>query len=149
MWMLSFIPDIWLHFAVLGLLSLGVFIYILSYFTGFIPTLVLAKEPIRIAGTVLIALGVYFYGSYDTEMTWRKRVEEVQAKVAVAEKQSQVANKQLVVARKQKTKVLVQRQIVIQERIKTVEKRIDAECQVDPIAIQILNDAAKNPEATK
>ena len=145
MWMLSFVPDAWLHLAVLGVLGVGAVIYILSYFTGFIPTLMPARKPVRLAGTALIVAGVYFYGSYATEMSWRQRVEAVEAKVATAEKQSQAANTALVAARRKKTQILVQRQVVIQERIKTVEKKIDAECRVDPAAVQILNDAAKSP----
>ena len=62
---------------------------------------------------------------------------------------SKAANDKLSQVRKQKNRVLVQRQVVIQERIKTVEKRIDAECKVDPAAVQILNDAAINPEMKK
>jgi hypothetical protein len=145
MWMLSFVPDAWLHLAVLGVLGVGAVIYILSYFTGFIPTLMPAREPVRIAGTALIMAGVYFYGSYATEMAWRQRVEAVEAKVTTAEKQSQSANTALVAARRKKTQILVQRQVVIQEHIKTVEKQIDSECRVDAAATQILNDAAKNP----
>lgn len=143
--MLSFIPDAWLQLAVLGIMALGAVVYVFSYFTVFVPPLMPARELIRIAGTALIAAGVYFYGSYATEMSWRKRVESVQAQVVVAEKKSQAANTALVEARKKKTQVLVQRQVVIQERIKTVEKQIDAECRVDTAATQILNDAAKNP----
>ena len=82
-------------------------------------------------------------------MTWRKRVEQAQAQVAAAEKQSRSANNQLVQVRKQKNRVLVERQVVFKDRIRTIEKKIDAECRVDPEAIRILNDAAVNPEAKK
>ena len=149
MWMLSFVPDAWLHLAVLGILAIGVMVYVLSYFVSFVPTLIPAREPIRIAGTLLIVAGVYFYGSYATEMSWRQRVEAVEAKVTIAEKQSRLANDRLVQVRKQKNRVLVDRQLVFKDRIQTIEKRIDAECRVDPEVIRILNDAATNPEVKK
>ena len=76
MWFLSFVPDSWLNLAVLSILGAGVLIYVLSYFVAFIPTLIPAKEPIRIIGTLLVVAGVYFYGSYDTEMSWRSKIAE-------------------------------------------------------------------------
>ena len=79
----------------------------------------------------------------------QEQIKEAQAKVDAAVLASKSANTKLDQARKQKNKVIVQRQVVIQERIKTVEKKIDAECKVDPVAIQILNDSATNPEVKK
>ena len=149
MWMLSFVPDAWLYMAVVSILALGAVIYVFGYFARMIPVLVPVREPIKILGVLLIVAGVYFYGSYATEMTRRKRVEQAQAQVAAAEKQSRSANNQLVQVRKQKNRVLVERQVVFKDRIRTIEKKIDAECRVDPEAIRILNDAAVNPEAKK
>lgn len=148
MWMLSFIPDALLELAIITVIIAGVCLYLVGIGMVLYRPLVMYKEPAKILGTVLMVAGVYFYGSYDTEMTWRKKVEEVQAKVAEAEKVSEDTNKKLAAKSKEKQKVRVEYYTRVQERIKEVEKQIDAECKLDPAVPKILNDAAKNPVGT-
>ena len=93
--------------------------------------------------------GVYFYGSYDTEMSWRAKVDDAKAKVAEVEAESKKANDELAAERKRKNKVIVETQVRIEERIREVKEKIDAECKVAPEAITILNDAARNPVQKK
>ena len=62
----------------------------------------------------------------------------------ISEQQSKDANAALAKKGKDKVKIVKEVQVVIKERIKTVEKKIDADCKVDPEAISIINDAAKN-----
>jgi len=154
MWMLSFIPDSVLHFAILVILFLGAGLYLVSFFFRFIPApliyqLAPYKTAMHIAGIVLMVAGVYFYGGYGVEMEWRHKAEEAQAKVEAAEKKSADANVALEAERKKKKEVIKQTEIVIKERIKEVEKKIDADCRVDFEAVQILNDASKNPLTKK
>jgi apolipoprotein N-acyltransferase len=145
MWMLSFVPDALLHLVVVGILIVGLGIYTVSFFTRFIPPLIPYSGITRIIGTVLIICGIYFYGSYSTEMSWRNRVSELEAKVKVSEEKSKTANAQIQTVYKDKVKIVKETQVVIQERIKEVEKRIDTQCVVDPEVINILNAAAKRP----
>jgi Tfp pilus assembly protein PilO len=144
-WLLSFIPDSILHLAVLGILFSGIAFYICSFFVKFIPPFIPYAGGIRVFGTLLLIAGVYFYGSYDTEMSWRKKVEEVQAKVVKAEAESKVYNQKLTEERKKKQKVRVEYYTTVKERIKEVEKQIDAKCELDPAVSQIHNTAASNP----
>ena len=85
MWMLSFIPDAWLHLAVIYVLFAGVGLYALSFFTKFIPPLIPYSGITRIVATILIVCGIYFYGSYSTEMSWRNKVAELEEKVKISE----------------------------------------------------------------
>jgi uncharacterized protein YacL len=145
MWLLSFVPDSLLHTAVLATLFSGVALYVIGLLLNFWPPSLPYREPVRIAATVLTILGVYFYGGYENEMSWRNKVAELQAKVQISEQQSKDANKKLDDALKDKKQIITKTQVVIQERIKEVEKRIDSQCAVDPEVIKILNDAAKKP----
>ena len=82
-------------------------------------------------------------------MEWRAKVVKVEEKVAVVEEKSVEAN---VVVQKvfvDKIKVVKDTKIVVQEKIVEVEKIIDAECKVAPDVLDILNQAAKNPGASK
>jgi hypothetical protein len=144
MWILSFIPDSWLHLAVISIMLCGVGMYVLSMFLSLIPPLFPYKEPMRILATVLMIAGVYFYGGYSTEMMWRDKVADLQKQVVIAEAASKEVNGKI------QTKIVTQIQtvkdvqIVIEERIREVASKIDSECKVDPVAIRILNDSAKN-----
>jgi hypothetical protein len=149
MWLLSFVPDNWLHLAVLAVLASGVGMYVLSLFVNFIPPLKIYKTPIQLIGSLLAIAGVYFYGSYATEMEWRDRVKEAEAKVAIAEAKSQEVNTVIKKVYVDKIKVVHDKEIVIQEKIVHVADKMDAKCEVIPEALDILNEAAKKPEVKK
>jgi hypothetical protein len=140
--MLSFIPDALLHLVVIGITFAGLGIYALSFFTRFIPPLIPYSGIARIVGTVLIIAGIYFYGSYSTEMSWRNKVAELEEKVKISEAKSKTANVEIQTVYRDKVKIVKETQVVIQERIKEVEKRIDSQCTIDTEVIKILNDAA-------
>jgi type VI protein secretion system component VasK len=150
MWILSFVPDSLLHFAILAILFTGAGLYAVTFFFRFIPApliyqLTPYKSLISVLSVVLMVAGVYFYGAYDTEMSWRKKVEAAEAAVAEAEKKSESANVLLEAERKKKQKVITEYAITVKERIIEKEKIIDAECKLSPDAVQLFNDAAKNP----
>jgi len=146
MWLLSFVPDAWLHLAVLGVLGLGALIYILSYFTVFIPPLVPAKEFIRILGTLVIVAGVFFYGSYDTEMSWRNRVAEVEAKVTRAEAESKQANDRLAKKGAERVQAIRDRGLIVKQYIDREVVRYDDSCKIPDAVVKAHNAAARNEE---
>ena len=149
MWMLSFVPDEILYLVVIGIMFTGIALYALSFFTRFIPPLIPYSGIARILGTILLVGGIYFYGSYSTEMEWRAKVSELEAKVAIAEQKSTEANVKIQTVVKEKIKYVKETRVVIQEHIKTVEAKIDSICKVAPEAIDILNEAAATPGAKK
>jgi len=148
MWMLSFVPDAWLQLAVLGILGTGLLIYVLSYFTVFIPPLIPAKEFVRILGTVVIVAGVFFYGSYDTEEMWRNRVAEVEARVARAEAASQEANTKLSKKSAERVQVIKERGTIVRQYIDREVVRYDETCKIPDAVVRAHNAAARN-EAVK
>jgi len=149
MFLLSFIPDSFLIWAINTILLIGLAGTFSSYFIRFIPPLYPYAGLVKTLGIILLVAGVWFRGGYDVEMEWRDRVKEVEAKVAAAEAESKKANTVLQKVYVDKIKLVKDLQVVIQERIVEKEKIIDAECKVAPEAIDILNEAAKNPGASK
>ena len=145
MWLLSFVPDSFLHLAVLVVLFSGVSVYVFSFFLNLWPPALPYREMVRILGTLLAVAGVYFYGSYDTEMTWRNKVAELEGKVKIAEQQSKDANVQFKTVYVDRVKVLKEKQVVIEKQIVEVAAKMDAKCEVIPETLNILNDAAKPP----
>lgn len=146
MWMLSFIPDVWLHLAVLGILGTGLLIYVLSYFTVLVPPLMPAREFIRILGTVVIVAGVFFYGSYDTEMSWRDRVAEAEARVAKVEVASKTANNKIEAKAKERVKVIYQQGTIVRQYIDREVVKYDDSCKIPDAVVRAHNAAAKNEE---
>ena len=146
MWMLSFIPDALLVWAINAVLLVGIagtavsilFKLAIRYFSWIIPYRLL----LQVVSVILLVLGVYLKGGYAVEAEWRARVAELEAKVAVSEQQSKEANTKIQTVYVDRVKVVKEQQIIIQEKLKTVEIKIDANCKVVPDAISILNEAA-------
>jgi len=148
MWFLSFIPDAWLNLAVLSILGVGVLIYVLSYFVAFIPTLIPVKEPIRIIGTLLVVAGVYFYGSYDTEMSWRSKIAEQSIAIEKAFEQSKSANAKIENDAKERVKVIYKNATIVKQYIDREIVKYDETCKIPDEVVKAHNAAAKN-EAIK
>jgi len=140
--MLSFVPDALLYAVVIGTMFTGIALYVISFVTRFIPPLIPYSGIARILGTILTVVGIYFFGSYSTEIEWRTRVAELEEQVKVSEAKSKEINIQIQKVYVDRVKVVKQTQIVIQEKIKEVEIKIDSECKIAPEAIDILNEAA-------
>ena len=154
MWMLSFVPDSLLFWIVNTILIVGAIGSFLSFFVlhkilNKFPALAPYHLLIQIVSIVLLVAGVYLKGGYGVEMAWRERVADLEAKIKVAEAKSEQANIDLAAKQKEKVKVVKEVQVVIKEKIVQVASKIDAECKVDPDAISIINDAAKNQVRTK
>jgi multidrug resistance efflux pump len=97
----------------------------------------------------LLVGGVYFKGGYDTEVSWRAKVAEAEAQVALVEEQSKELNTKLEEERKKKQKVKVEYYNTVKTEIKEVEKLIDGKCELDPKVNELHNKAATNPEKAK
>ena len=154
MWMLSFVPDSLLFWIVNTILIIGAIGSFLSFFVlhkilNKFPALAPYHLLIQIVSIVLLVAGVYLKGGYGVEMAWREKIADLEAKIKVAEAKSEQANIDLAAKQKEKVKVVKEVQVVIKEKIVQVASKIDAECKVDPKAIEIINDAAKNQVRTK
>lgn len=149
MWLLMFLPDSLLYFFVICTILLGIGAFAVGSFIKYFPPLMPYEKALKIGGAVLTVLGIYFYGGYAVEMEWREKVRELEAKVALSEEQSKTANAQIETKIVEKTKVIHDLQVVYKEKIVEVATTIDAKCEVAPEAINILNEAAKTPGASK
>lgn len=150
-WMLSLIPDnffIWVYYILFGL---GVGFYVLSKLVTWIPMINQYKFPAELIGVLLFGAGAYLLGGYGTEMGWRARVAEMEAKVKDAEERSQQVTVKIQEKVVYKTKIVKQQEVVYIDRIKEVAAKIDEKCEVAPEALDILNKAAEDPtkETTK
>ena len=147
-WMLNLIPDAmlnWVYWAIIAAGITGVLAGWLGKWIPFYGNYVKVLQPV---GIVLLVLGVWLRGGYDVEMSWRAKVAEAEARVAVAEQKSQETNTVIEQKIVEKTKVIkgkteyitqyLDREVVKKEEIiKYIEQ-----CPVPKEIIDIHNQAA-------
>jgi len=157
MWLLSFLPDTLLMYIVNIVLIAGVVSFILAFFVlhkilNKIPGLSKYVTVIQIGSAVLLTAGIYFKGGYTTEMMWRDRVKELEAKVAAAEAESKKENvviqEKIIKGKTEYITQYIDKEVVKKEEvIKYVER-----CPVpQPIidahnAAAVMNKAAEGPK---
>lgn len=147
-WMLSLIPDAmlnWIYWIIIAAGITGVFAGWLGKLIPFYGNYVKILQPIGIA---LLVLGVWLRGGYDTEMAWRAKVSELEAKVKAAEEQSHQVNNVVEEKVVEKTKIIkgkteyitqyIDREVIKnQEIVKYIEQ-----CPVPKEIIDLHNQAA-------
>ena len=144
-WMLSFIPDSLFIWITYGLMTIGAGLYVASKLVKWIPLMGQYKLPAELIGIVVLLGGVYLFGGYGVEMSWRDKVRQLEEKVKAAEAKSQEVKIQIQEKIVYKTKVVKEKETVYIDRIKEIAKEIDAKCEVDPRVIEELNKASEDP----
>jgi hypothetical protein len=151
MWLLHFLPDSLLAFVVDAVLLAGVLSTILSCFLlrhliRLIPVLSPHIKIVQIASVLLLLSGVYFKGGYSSEMAWRERVREMEARVAVAEQQSQAANAKIDNQGKEKIKIIREKGVIIKQYVDREVTKYDNQCVIPSAVVRAHNAAAENKE---
>ena len=154
-WAISLIPDAmlnWIYWAIIAVGLTGVLAGWVGKFIPFYGNYVKILQPI---GIILLVLGVWLRGGYDVEMSWRAKVADVEAKIAIAEKQSQETNTVIEQKVVEKTKVIkgkteyitqyLDREVIKKEEIiKYIEQ-----CPVPKEIIDVHNQAAEMNKAAE
>jgi hypothetical protein len=143
MWFLSFIPDWILQWAIHGLVILGLLLTFVGSLVKFIPVIQPYALVGRQLGIVLLVVGVFFEGGYATEMSYRARIAEMQAKIKEAEIQSAKANEKLA-AEVSKNKELIKEKVNRNAKdIEAKRETINAECKLSDDAWVLYNRAVE------
>ena len=145
MFLLHLLPDAFLIWIINLLLVGGLIGIVVGFFGSKLPFVGTYARMIQIASIILFCIGLYWKGGYSVEADWRERVAEMEAKIKIAEEKSKEANVVIETKYKDRVKKITETKEVIIEKIKINEKIIDAKCELDPMVISILNEAAKKP----
>jgi hypothetical protein len=145
MWMMHLLPDSFLILIIHALLVTGLIGMVIGFIGGKLPFVGTYATIIKIVSIVLFCIGLYWKGGYSVEEDWRQRVAEMEAKIKIAEEKSKEVNTVIETKYKDRVKKITETRNVIVEKIKINEKIIDAKCELDPVVISILNEAAKKP----
>ena len=145
MFLLHLLPDSFLIWIINILLTGGLIGMVVGFFGSKLPFVSTYARVIQIASIIAFCIGLYWKGGYSVEQDWRERVAEMEAKIKVSEEKSKEINTVIETKYKDRVKKITETKEVIVEKIKVNEKIIDAKCELDPIVISILNEAAKKP----
>ena len=143
--MMHLLPESFLIFIINALLVVGLIGMVIGFIGGKIPFVGTYATIIKIVSIVLFCIGLYWKGGYSVEEDWRQRVAEMEAKIKIAEEKSKEVNTVIETKYKDRVKKVTETRNIIVEKIKINEKIIDAKCELDPVVISILNEAAKKP----
>ena len=143
MWFLSFIPDWILQWAIHGLVIVGLVLTFVGSLIRFIPVIQPYAMVGKQIGIVLLIVGVFFEGGYATEMSWRAKVNELQAKIKEAEIKSVQANEKLA-NQVSKNKELIKEKVNRNAKdIEAKREAINAECKLSDDAWVLYNRAVE------
>ena len=125
MWILHFLPDGMLEFIInsilfLGLASTIVTLFVINKLLMWFPAIAGYYRLIQAASVAVFLLGVYLKGGHSTEMQWRERVAEAEARVIEAEQRSKEENVKIV-------EKVVKRIEVVRTRGDEIIKYVDRE----------------------
>jgi hypothetical protein len=154
MWILHFFPDSFIEFIVHAVLlagAVGMFLtfVIPSRLLVLLPVLAPYHRALQAISVLFLCAGIYLAGGHSVEQQWRERVREVEAKLAVAEQQSQAANAALNTKSQEKIKYIQGRNQVITQYIDREVVRYDTkfapggECEIPQEFVKAHNSAAQ------
>lgn len=140
MWLLNLLPDLVWHL----LLILSVLTILFTYFLRMIPFVGANAVQLRFAAIVLLVLTVWMEGGIANESKWQARVQELEAKVAAAEKAAAEANGKIETVYVDRVEVVKEIQYITKNQIDRNSKKIDENCIIDPAVIKILNNSIES-----
>lgn len=151
MWILHFLPDSYLQSIIQFILASGVILCLVSFLGKAIlkyafPPLAKYISLLQFLSIFLIVLGVFFEGSYATEMSWRTRVEEMEKKVAEAEEKSKKLNTIVDTKVVTKTKVIREKGQLVRQYIDREVTKYDSQCVIPKEFVKAHNDSAEAPK---
>lgn len=139
MWLLHLLPDNLILFVVYALLIVGLAGILITSLIRVNAFINIYRVPLQLLSIVIFCSGIYWYGGYSTEMLWREKTKELQAKIDKAEKKAPIITKQVVTKYKDKI-VVVKRQVdVIKKEIEIQKEIINEGCKLNPTAVEMYN----------
>lgn len=149
MWyiLLSFVPDWFISYFVHLIFGAGVIGIIAGTFLSKVPFVSQYGTLIKIVSNVLFVVGLFLEGGLQTELAWREKVAEMQAKIVIAQQQSKETNVKIEKKVAEKVKNIKDNVNANQQIIENNRASINAECKLSDTAWLLYNSASQNAVA--
>lgn len=138
MWILQFLPS-WIFSAIL---CMGIITFLVTKTVSFLPQ----AKLIQALAVILVVFGTYMSGAVSNNEAWKKRVQELETKVAEAEAKSATVNTDIVEKIVTKTQVVRERGRDIVQYVDREVVKFDATCVVPKEFVSTHNRAAEAPK---
>jgi hypothetical protein len=148
-WMWSLIPTSVLYWIINLIIVTGAIGLVAGWLGRWIPWFGMYARLLKPIGILLLVLGVWMRGGYDTEMAWRAKVEALEARVKESEQKSRDANSKLASAVKERDRAIQGAVAAARGTIRQEAAAIDRECRLDPKVVPLLNQLADDPSKAK
>jgi hypothetical protein len=145
MWfLLSFIPDWFIDYFVHIIFGTGLIGIIVGTFLTKISFVNQYGFLIKFVSNLLFVVGLFLEGGLQTELAWREKVAELQAKIEIAEKQSKEANAKIEKKVAEKVKKIKDNVNANRKIIEENRSNINDECKLSDTAWLLYNSASQN-----
>jgi hypothetical protein len=141
MWLLNWLPDFVFHLMLLT----GIILTVISFTFLSLPFVKQYQLPLKIVSVLILVAGVWFNGALVIEREYEFKISNLEKKLAEAQRDSAIANSKVETVFVDKVQKVKDVQVVIQERIRDVAVNIDEQCKITVETVDILNQAARNP----
>lgn len=148
-WMWSLIPTSVLYWIINLIIVAGAIGLVAGWLGRWIPWFGMYARLLKPIGILLLVVGVWMRGGYDTEMAWRAKVEALEARVKESEQKSRDANSKLASAVKERDRAIQGAVAAARGTIRQEAAAIDRECRLDPKVVPLLNQLADDPSKAK
>jgi len=137
------------HWVVNLMLAAGLAGLLAGWIGRWIPFFDAYARLLKPLGIVLLLSGVFLKGGEANNDMWLAKIADLEAKIAVSEQKSKDANVKLAGVIKEKNQAIQESKTAVQSRLKRDAVKIDAECKLDPEAVEILNESARDVRKAK
>ena len=145
MWfLLSFVPDWFINYFVHIIFGAGLIGIIVGAFLSKVPFVNQYGVLIKIVSNILFVVGLFLEGGLQTELAWREKVAELQAKIEIAQQQSKESNAKLEKKLAEKVKTIKDNVNANRQIIEENRDSINAECKLSDTAWLLYNSASQN-----
>jgi hypothetical protein len=149
MWyvLLSFLPDWFVSYFVHLIFGAGVIGIVAGTFLSKVPFISQYGTLIKIVSNILFVVGLFLEGGLQTELAWREKVAELQAKIEIAQQQSKQTNAKIENRVAEKVKTIKDNVNANHQTIEENRASINAECKLSDTAWLLYNSASQNAVA--
>jgi len=140
MFLLSFLPDWAVHFALLA----GIVGVIGGSLIKFIPFINVYRVPLQILSLILITGSVWYEGALYNQAAWQEKVSKLEEKIKKSQDQVPIINTEVVTKYVTKVKEITTKGDDVITYIDREVVKYDKTCNIPNSVIHALNSSAQN-----
>ena len=140
-WILNWLEPETVLMLNTGLIAVAAVVLLAASFIRYIPMINIYRVPIQLAAVAVLIFGIYYRGALSIELEWKQRVAELEKAVAAAESRSREINTKIVTRTVTRVKNHVEYRDRVKKEIEVKREIINADCSLNPAAVEAYNKA--------